>query len=64
MGLDTLEHAYHISDVQITIAESLGLPVEYVGMGETADDLDVFDAEDFVNALFADWQSGEEIEPG
>lgn len=46
--------------IVVAIAENLGLPVEYVGMGETADDLDVFDPENFVSALFADWKSGEE----
>ncbi len=50
--------------IVVAIAEKLGLPVEYVGMGETADDLDVFDAENFVTALFADWKSGEGIEEG
>lgn len=50
--------------IVVAIAEHLGLPVEYVGMGETMDDLDVFDAENFVNALFADWTSGEENEEG
>ncbi|MCP4290368.1 MAG: signal recognition particle-docking protein FtsY [bacterium] len=46
--------------IVVAIAEKMGLPVEYVGMGETADDMDVFDAESFTAALFADWQSGEE----
>ncbi|MFH1844013.1 MAG: signal recognition particle-docking protein FtsY [bacterium] len=42
--------------IVVAIAETLGLPVRYVGMGETVDDLAVFDAESFVDALFADWQ--------
>jgi len=46
--------------IVVAIAEDLGLPVRYVGMGETADDLDVFDPESFVTALFADWTSDEE----
>ncbi len=50
--------------IVVAIAEHLGLPVEYVGMGETVDDLDVFDAENFVTALFAEWKSGEEPEEG
>jgi fused signal recognition particle receptor len=33
------------------IASELGVPVKYVGVGEQADDLIRFDAEDFVNAL-------------
>jgi len=36
------------------IAETLGLPVLYVGMGETLDDLAEFDADAFAEALFAD----------
>ena len=50
--------------IVVAIAEHLGLPVEYVGMGETVDDLDVFDAESFVTALFADWTSEEDNEEG
>ena len=30
----------------------LGIPVKYIGVGETIDDLQKFDADDFVNALF------------
>lgn len=41
--------------IVVAIAESLGLPVRYVGMGEQATDLEVFDADLFVDALFADW---------
>jgi len=50
--------------IVVAIAENLGLPVEYVGMGETVDDLDVFDAESFVTALFAEWTSDEENSEG
>ena len=46
--------------IVVAIAETLGLPVRYVGMGETADDLDVFDAENFTKALFSSWTSEEE----
>lgn len=45
--------------IVVAIAETLGLPVLYVGMGETVDDIAVFDVETFCDALFADW-SGEE----
>ncbi len=41
--------------IVVAIAESLGLPVCYVGMGEQVEDLAVFDVELFVDALFADW---------
>ncbi len=44
--------------VVVAIAADLGLPVAYVGVGEGIDDLIPFDAEDFVEALFAADQSG------
>jgi fused signal recognition particle receptor len=45
--------------IVVAIAETLGLPVRYVGMGETVEDLAEFDAEAFCDALFADWGGGE-----
>ena len=44
--------------IVVAIAETLGLPVRWVGMGEKVDDLAAFDPHVFVDALFADW-SGE-----
>jgi len=44
--------------IVVAIAETLGLPVKWVGMGEKVDDLAAFDPQVFVEALFADW-SGE-----
>jgi fused signal recognition particle receptor len=44
--------------IVVAIAETLGLPVRWVGMGEKVDDLAAFDPQVFVDALFADW-SGE-----
>ena len=35
------------------IAKKLGIPIRFIGIGETADDLRVFNAEDFVDALLA-----------
>ena len=35
-----------------TDTDELGIPVKYVGIGEKIDDLQKFDANDFVNALF------------
>lgn len=35
------------------IKKKLGLPVKFVGVGETPEDLEVFDAEAYVEALFA-----------
>jgi len=37
-----------------TIRQRLGLPVKYVGVGETLDDLEPFDPDAFVEALFAE----------
>ena len=36
------------------IRQELGVPVRYVGVGEAVDDLRVFDADEFVRALFAE----------
>ncbi|MCK9994766.1 MAG: signal recognition particle-docking protein FtsY [Candidatus Krumholzibacteria bacterium] len=44
--------------IVVAIAETLGLSVKYVGMGEQVEDLAVFDADLFVDALFADWSDG------
>ena len=38
--------------IVIPIVRELGLPVRFVGTGETADDLVPFDAQTFVNSLF------------
>ena len=38
--------------IVVAIVRELGLPVRFVGTGETADDLVPFDAETFVNSLF------------
>lgn len=40
--------------VVVAIRQQVGLPVKYVGVGEKADDLTLFEAEPFVDALFAD----------
>jgi len=44
--------------IVVAIAETLGLSVRYVGMGEKVEDLAVFDVDLFVDALFADWSEG------
>ncbi len=43
--------------VIVAIADELGIPVKYIGIGERLDDLREFNAEEFVEALFL---SGEE----
>src|SRR5207253_6712725 len=36
------------------IKQKLGLPVKFIGVGETLDDLEPFDPDDYVEALFAE----------
>ena len=38
--------------IAIAIRNELGLPVRYIGVGEQLDDMQPFDAKEFVNALF------------
>ena len=38
--------------VVISICSTLDIPLRYIGVGETIDDLDVFNAKDYVDALF------------
>ncbi|SET00248.1 fused signal recognition particle receptor [[Clostridium] aminophilum] len=38
--------------IAVAIQSELGIPVKYVGVGEKIDDMQKFDANDFVNALF------------
>jgi fused signal recognition particle receptor len=45
--------------IVVAIAETLGLAVKYVGMGEQMTDLTIFDPDLFVDALFADWSSSD-----
>ena len=40
--------------VVIPIREQFAIPVKFVGLGEKASDLAVFNADQFVDALFAD----------
>jgi fused signal recognition particle receptor len=37
--------------IVVAIARRLKLPIRFVGLGETAEDFEVFNAETFVNAL-------------
>ena len=39
--------------IAVAIQAELGIPVKYIGIGETIDDLQKFDADAFVNALFS-----------
>lgn len=38
--------------VTVAIRQEMGIPVKYIGVGEGIDDLELFDAEGFVDALF------------
>jgi len=38
--------------IVFSIKKELGLPIKYIGVGEKADDMEPFDAKDFVRALF------------
>ncbi len=40
--------------VVVAIRKQVGLPVKYIGVGESAEDLALFEAEPFVDALFSD----------
>lgn len=37
--------------IVVAIAKELGVPVKYVGLGEGIDDLQVFDAKEYVEAI-------------
>ena len=39
--------------IAVAIQAELGIPVKYIGVGESIDDLQKFDSDDFVNALFS-----------
>ena len=38
--------------IAVAIQSELGIPVKYIGVGETIEDLQKFDSEQFVDALF------------
>ena len=38
--------------IAVAIQAELGIPVKYIGVGETIDDLQKFNSDTFVNALF------------
>ncbi len=44
----------------VSVVDELGVPVKFVGVGETVADLQPFDAKAFVDALFPD---EEQLEP-
>ena len=46
--------------IAIAIASELNIPVKYIGVGEGIDDLQKFDADEFVSALFDNGDTGED----
>ena len=44
--------------IVLAIADRLGLPIRFIGVGESAEDFDVFDAGNFVDAVLAGPRSG------
>jgi fused signal recognition particle receptor len=46
--------------IVLAIADRLGIPVRYVGIGESAEDFGVFDAESFVDAVLSPARAGGE----
>jgi fused signal recognition particle receptor len=45
--------------IVVAIRQELSLPVKFVGLGEKMDDLQAFDSEQFVHALFGQWIANE-----
>ena len=50
--------------VVVAVAERLKIPVRFVGLGEALEDLREFDAREFVDALFASDEAGEQSSSG
>ncbi|KAB2002877.1 hypothetical protein ES319_D11G094400v1 [Gossypium barbadense] len=50
-GLNMLPQAREFNEV--SVVDELGIPVKFVGVGEGVEDLQPFDAEAFVNAIFS-----------
>ena len=50
--------------IAVAIPSELQIPVKYIGVGETIDDLQKFDPEEFVNALFDRGEGAQEHEEG
>ena len=48
--------------IAVAIHSELGIPVKYIGVGESIDDLQKFDSDEFVNALFYREEDAQETE--
>lgn len=49
--------------IAVAIQAELGIPVKYIGVGEKIEDLQKFDADEFVNALFYREEDADDDEP-
>jgi fused signal recognition particle receptor len=49
--------------VIFALAKQFGIPIRYIGVGEGIDDLRTFEAESFVQALFASAAQAEQERP-
>jgi fused signal recognition particle receptor len=47
--------------IVVAIRQELNIPVKFVGLGEKMDDLQAFDSEQFVHALFGKWIADETV---
>eukprot|EP00798_Chlamydomonas_sp_ICE-L_P015652 gene15652-21759_t len=50
-GLNMLNQAKEFND-SVSVVDQLGIPVKFIGVGETVEDLQPFDAANFAEALF------------
>ena len=46
--------------IVLAIKENVGIPVKFIGLGEKASDLKVFDIEKYIYGLFSDWSDANE----
>lgn len=44
--------------IVLAIKDTVGVPVKFVGFGETADDMMAFDIESYIYGLFKEWDNG------
>jgi fused signal recognition particle receptor len=50
--------------ILLAIANRFGIPVRFIGIGEAVEDMQPFDAEDYVEALLANGESGDATREG
>ena len=53
-SIDDSQKEYYLREKMKAIQSELGIPVKYIGIGETIEDLQKFDSEEFVEALFVE----------